>query len=46
MKRQRHTKEQIAFVLQQIELGAPMQEVCRNTQVFTKKTKANFIQFL
>ncbi len=28
MKTQRHTEEQIAFILQQVELGAPVQEVC------------------
>ena len=27
MKTQRHTEEQIAFVLQQVELGAPVAEV-------------------
>ena len=29
MKKQRYTEEQIAFVLKQVELGAPVQEVIR-----------------
>lgn len=29
MKKQRHTEEQFAFLLKQLELGAPVQEVCR-----------------
>ncbi len=33
MKKQRHTEEQIAFVLKQVELGAPVQEVCRKIGV-------------
>ena len=33
MKRQRHTEEQIAFVLKQVELGAPVAEVCRKIGV-------------
>jgi putative transposase len=33
MKKQRHTKEQIAFVLKQVELGAPVAEVCRKIGV-------------
>lgn len=33
MKTQRHTVEQIAFILQQVELGAPVQEVCRKIGV-------------
>ena len=33
MKKQRHTEEQIAFILQQVELGAPVQEVCRKIGV-------------
>ncbi len=33
MKTQRHTEEQIAFILQQVELGAPVQEVCRKIGV-------------
>jgi putative transposase len=33
MKTHRHTEEQIAFILQQVELGAPVQEVCRKIGV-------------
>lgn len=33
MKTQRHIEEQIAFILQQVELGAPVQEVCRKIGV-------------
>ena len=33
MKKQRHTEEQIAFVLKQVELGAPVAEVCRKIGV-------------
>jgi putative transposase len=33
MKAQRHTEEQIAFILQQVELGAPVPEVCRKIGV-------------
>jgi len=33
MKTKRHTEEQIAFILQQVELGAPVQEVCRKIGV-------------
>ena len=33
MKKQRHTKEQISFVLKQVELGAPVSEVCRKVGI-------------
>ena len=33
MKKQRHSEEQIAFILQQAELGAPLLEVCRKVGI-------------
>lgn len=33
MKRKRYTEEQIAFILKQVELGAPVQEVIRKVGV-------------
>ena len=33
MKKQRHTEEQISFVLRQVELGAPVEDVCRKVGV-------------
>ncbi len=33
MKKQRHTEEQISFVLKQVELGAPVGDVCRKIGV-------------
>ena len=33
MKKQRHTEEQIAFILKQVELGALVAEVCRKTAI-------------
>ena len=33
MKKQRFTEDQIAFVLKQVELGAPVTEVCRKVGI-------------
>ncbi len=33
MRKQRYSEEQIAFVLKQAELGAPVEEVCRKIGV-------------
>ena len=33
MRKQKFTEEQIAFVLKQVELGAPIGEVCRKVGV-------------
>jgi putative transposase len=33
LKKQRYTEEQIAFVLKQVELGAPVAEGCRKIGV-------------
>jgi putative transposase len=33
MKKQRHTEEQISFVLKQVDLGAPVGDVCRKIGV-------------
>ena len=33
MKKQRFTEEQIAFVFKQVELGAPVAEVCRKVGI-------------